>query len=143
MLFALPSRGLFWVRRSAGFTLIELIFVVAILAILLAIAYPSFIDQVRKSRRADAAASLMSTAQAMERCFTRTNSYSSCVALPAASVDGHYTIQFADGEPTASTYELEADPTGDQENDPCGMYTLDHLGNKNAPESTVPRCWGS
>lgn len=59
----------------AGFTLIELMFVVAIVAILLALAYPSYVDQVRKARRADATSTLMDRAQVLERCFSRLNTY--------------------------------------------------------------------
>ena len=50
-------------RQTAGFTLIEMMIVIAILAIIIAIAYPAYTEQVRKARRADAVASMMATAQ--------------------------------------------------------------------------------
>ncbi len=63
-------------RLSArGFTLIELMIVVAVIAILAAIAYPSYQDSVRKSRRADAKAALLDLAQFMERNYTTANRY--------------------------------------------------------------------
>lgn len=125
---------------SNGFTLIELMFVVAIVAILLALAYPSYVDQVRKARRADATSTLMDRAQSLERCFSRLSTYDAGCPNPAgASDEGFYTITVAR---TATTYTLTATATGDQVNDPCGVFTVDYLGNK-TPVPGGNRCWGS
>ena len=127
-------------RKSGGWTLIELMMVISIVAILTAIAYPAYTEQVRKSKRADAVSSLMAGAQVLERCFTRLNTYTTGCPDPAGdSADGHYAITVAR---TATTYTLTATPQGDQTNDSCGTFTLDHLGNKSADEDGV-RCWGS
>ena len=130
---------------NPGFTLVEAMVVVAILAIVVALAYPSYADQVRKARRADAESSLLEAAQLLERCFTRLNSYvvsdTGCPDPTGASQDGYYTISFADGSPTATTYTLVATAQGDQANDPCTEYTVDHLGNK-TPLPGSHRCWG-
>lgn len=127
--------------RAAGFTLIELMFVVAIVAILLALAYPSYQDSVRKSRRADATASLMERAHSLERCFTRFNSYvhDECADPEGASGKGYYTLTV---DRAATTFELTAEPAGDQVNDACGTFTVDYLGNK-TPVPDSSRCWGS
>lgn len=58
-----------------GFTLIELMVVVAIVAILATIAYPSYEEQVRKTRRAEGKVALNEVASRLERCFTRFNAY--------------------------------------------------------------------
>jgi type IV pilus assembly protein PilE len=58
-------------RRHGGFTLIELMITVAIVAILAAVAYPSFMEQVRKSRRSDAITALNAVAQAQEPTSVR------------------------------------------------------------------------
>lgn len=136
--FYSPERKL---RHIAGFTLIELIFVVAIIAILLALAYPAYNDQIRKARRADAVSSMMATAQYLERCFTQTNEYTGCTEPDGEAADGYYDISMVEGEYTETTYTIQAEPKGSQESDPCGRFTLDYLGNKTS-ESTTHRCWG-
>jgi type IV pilus assembly protein PilE len=132
------------IPRAFGFTLIETMTVIAILAIVVALAYPSYVDSVRKSRRADAAATLMDRAQSLERCFTRFNAYDAadCPDPEGASNDGFYTIAFAEDEPTATSYTLIATPNGDQANDACGAFSVDYLGNK-TPVPGSSRCWGS
>ncbi|MBT8039278.1 MAG: type IV pilin protein [Gammaproteobacteria bacterium] len=124
---------------AEGFTLIELIFVVAIVAILLALAYPAYTDQIRKARRADAVSTMMATAQYMERCFTQTNAYNGCTQPAGLSADEYYNISV---DPyTANTYTIQAEPQGAQATDPCGTYTLDYLGNKSSDGSDSDRCW--
>jgi len=121
--------------------------VVGILAIVVALAYPTYVDSVRKARRADAEASLLAAAQLMERCFTRLNTYTiddddsgdGCQDPTGASQDSYFAIT---AEVTATTYTLTATAQGDQFNDPCPVYALDHLGNK-SPAPGPDRCWGS
>lgn len=122
--------------------MIEAIIVVTILSIIIGFAVPSYVDQVRKSRRADAVSSLMAASQFMERCFTRNDSYLACdpFSVSTDSVDGYYTLGF-DEATTEKTYKIKADPEGDQANDPCGSYTLDYLGAR-TPLPDSNRCWG-
>lgn len=126
-------------QNCRGFTLIEMMIVLAILAIIIAIAVPAYQEYTRKARRADAASSLMAAAQYLERCFTRDNTYASCGSPAGASEDGYYTISVARA---ANTYTLTAAPNGDQASDDCGSYTIDHLGNK-TPTPSAKRCWGT
>lgn len=131
--------------KNKGFTLIELMITVAILAIIMGIAVPAYNGQLERSRRADAMTGLLQAAQQLERCFTRTNTYTGC-AIPATSPDGHYGISTT--ARTATTFTLAANPTaegasGAQKDDNCGTYTLDHRGIKGSGGDANDRCWGS
>lgn len=121
-----------------GFTLIELMIVVAILAILAAIAIPLYQGHVERTRRADAITGLTQTAQQLERCFTRSNTYESCISDPETP-DGFYNLTTAI---SATTYTLTATPTGPQVSDDCTQFTLDHRGNRTATPANVG-CWGT
>ena len=131
--------------RHSGFSLIELMVVVAIVAILVAVAYPSYTDSVRRSNRSDARATLLQIAQNLERYFTENNTYAGATLGTAAATDvwptttsteDHYTISFAVA-PSATAYTLQAVATGPQANDSeCATMTLSHQGVR-APAA----CW--
>lgn len=77
------SRRLSQYARGDGFTLIELMVVVAIVGILAAVAYPSYAEHIRKSRRAQAKADLVEYAQLAERSHTTNNTYASFLLATA------------------------------------------------------------
>ena len=124
-------------KNYAGFTLIELMIVVAIVAILAAIAFPSYARYVEQARRADAKSALMDAAQRLERCYTQTNTYVGCT-VAATSPDGYYTITAP--TQTATAFTLSAAPTGVQTDSPCGTYTLDSDGTRGSGGDN-DRCW--
>ena len=71
--------------RQSGFTLIELMIVVAVIGILSAVAYPIYTDQIRKGKRAEARAGLANLLQQQERYFTQRNTYLAFSAGAAGS----------------------------------------------------------
>lgn len=132
-------------RAVAGFTLIELMIVVAVVAILAAIAVPSYQEQVRKSRRAQAKADIVEYVQMAERFFTVNNTYVG-FALPAtvspreAGATARYNL--AATTQTATQFVLTATATGPQASDRCGDLSVSNTGLKTESGSaTLAECW--
>jgi len=134
-----PSR----VRRLRGFTLIEIMITIAILAVIAAIALPAYTEQVRKARRAEAISTIMAAAQYLERCYTQTNSYTGCTAPTGMTQDGFYQITVPSID--EDSFTIRATPQSAHASDPCGSYTLTNLGQKGNldTETGAARCWGT
>ena len=140
-------------KKSAGFTLIELMIVVAIVSILLAIAIPSYNNQMRKSRRAEAKQILSDLMLKQEKWRSNNATYGTSLPAPAASnipipgttITAYYNITMTTGSNTATGYVYVATPKGDQAQDSCGTLTLQMgLGGviqKLPAPATTPGCW--
>ena len=122
-------------QRRAGFTLIELMIVVAVIAILAAIAYPSYLQQVIKSRRSSGAACMMEMAQFMERYYTTRMTYEGA-SLPSPSCRdehaAHYTIGLV-ADPTPAAFTLTATPvsgSSQAKDSLCETMSIDQTGRK-------------
>lgn len=132
-------------NRMKGFTLLELMIVVAIVGILTAVAYPSYQNYVQQARRADAQADLMQLAQWMERQFTVNGTYRNASGAaptlpftksPSDGNDSYYGLTVA--TPDASSFTLTATASGAQVGDSCGNMTLNQTGAKTAAAND---CW--
>jgi len=120
------------------------VIVVTIVAILAALAIAGYDYAVRKTRRSAAQGCIAEGAQFMERFYTTNLNYAqdlggNVAALPACSADvaGAYVVGFAAGQPTATTFVIEAVPQGRQARDACGTMSMNQTGRR-LPEAD---CW--
>ncbi|GAB3728198.1 type IV pilin protein [Luteimonas pelagia] len=133
-------------RKSSGFTLIELMVVVVIIAIIAAIALPGYREQVRKSRRADASRAVGQLQLDLERWRAENPSYANCAPTPCGSgtypnVDSYDSAFYNLSLPTAtpSTFVITAAPIGAQAGDRCGTLTLNE-NSKGKPSWATASC---
>lgn len=152
-------------KASNGFTLIELMIAVAVVGIISAVVYPSFVDQIRKGRRAECRSGLMQSMQQQERYFSQFNKYVAFAAGAADAKTKAFTgdsleksacsiaaVQCTSGGvalPLSQCIDLQA--TVRSGSDPVSMLSINSNGDKGctidgnakkAPVDTVPeKCW--
>jgi type IV pilus assembly protein PilE len=151
-------------RRSAGFTLVELMVAVIVVTILIAIAVPSYSNSVRKSRRTEAKTALLDLASREERFLSTNGAYTNdsgnlgfaastgTTAYQVTVGSGYYQVNVcvaatipascgsAQTAGTGATYLLTAVPIGAQAKDTtCGTFTLDNTGAQSA--AATSGCW--
>lgn len=141
-------------NRQRGVTLVELLITIVVLGILTAIAVPSYSSYMRKTRRADAKVMLTSSAQQLERCYTRISSYNdgtndagggSCPLPLGANAANTYSLAIAfdttAGLAAGQSYTLTATPLGNQLLDThCGNFILNQT-NKQTVSTGALDCW--
>ncbi|WP_279513039.1 type IV pilin protein [Luteimonas yindakuii] len=140
-LWSMRARGMSQGKYARGFTLIELMIVVAVVAILAAVAYPSYQDQVRKSRRGQAKADLVEYAQLAERFHTVQNTYTG-FTLPTTQSprQGTSAYTLAIVNQTQAGFTMTATPQGRQTADRCGTLQINQAGAKRHSAGTADEC---
>jgi len=136
-------------KSENGFTLIELMIVVAVVGILAVIAYPSYNQYVTRSNRSVAASFMLSVANKQEQYMLDARQYASALSTlnlaPPAEVSKNYAITVvANNAATPPSYTITATPTGAQlSNDTnCANLTLDQTGAKGiSGTGSVAACW--
>ena len=127
-------------KKNRGFTLIEIMIVVAVIGILAAIAYPAFTSQMRKSSRAAVQAVMMDIANKeifyLQSNRTYTTDYATDLAItPPDDVNTFYTITISkDDTATPPTFFIQAAPKAGTRQVPDGNLTLNSAGTKTPPD---------
>ena len=128
--------------RTSGLTLIELMIVLVVIAVLVSLAYPSFIDYVRKARRGEAQQLLLNWAINQEIFRSNNTTYAADNNANLPAPDHDYYAFTTPGAPTATAYTLRATASGDQVNDTtrtgdsCATLEINQAGTK-----TPAACW--
>jgi type IV pilus assembly protein PilE len=132
-----------------GFSLIELVVAMLVMAILTTIAVPTYMNYTHSAKRSDATRTMTIDAQALERCYSQGFTYVGCaqVSASATSSEGYYTVSVT---MTANSYSITAVPVspGPQTSDtPCQTFGLNNAGTQSALDgsgnSNTQTCWGS
>ncbi len=140
--------------KKNGFTLVELMITVAVVALLAMIAIPSYTQYIKRANRSDATKTLTLDAQALERCYSQTFSYAACPGAAAGagpSVEGQYTVTITIPDPAqpAPSFIIKAVPlTPAQQGDTaCALFTLNtantQFAQTSAAVANTQTCWGS
>lgn len=128
-----------------GFTIIELMVVVAIVGILSAIALPAYQQYVLKTHRAEASRLLLTAANLQERQLADYGHYTDNLVLLGVAADGisssgRFRLQVILSD--SSSFELIALAQGPQTADrDCLVFTLDHTGQRNSSRPSSLFCW--
>jgi type IV pilus assembly protein PilE len=123
--------------KNKGFTLIEVMIVVAIITILASVAYPAYTSHVDRSRRAEAMSALVEMSGILERYFTANAVYTNEIQLDAnqnglglsdnLSETSQYTLAITSNGPVFSVYTITATPNNWVDN-LCGSFILSNTG---------------
>lgn len=138
-------------KRSSGFTLIELMIVVAIIGILAAIAIPAYSNYVLKGKRSDAKAELLKAQVAQEKYRASHVSYGTLIQIGSSTTStytspgGYYTIAIS-GTPDATTYTVTATPLTPFADADCGTFAVNKdgkttSGSGQTTAAKVTECW--
>lgn len=134
--------------KTRGFTLVELMIVIAIIGIISAIAFPSYQSYMNKSRRSDAKVALSKMADRQERYYLQNNTYTTAVndVGGAATIEGYYTLSINAADVNGFQLTATVVPGGQQANDTDCL--LMYLSSTGAHESgaapgagDVNNCW--
>lgn len=141
-------------RKQTGFTLIELMIVVAIVGILTAVALPSYLSYVKRGQRAELRTQMFAAAQYLNRFYAANDSFSAtrdgtAITIPAdlarspATGSQLYQIDTATTVFGTTTFTLVYEPINGMDGDPCGKFRLDNTGLKSNTGNTMSRenCW--
>ncbi|MEZ5652281.1 MAG: type IV pilin protein [Burkholderiaceae bacterium] len=135
---------------QSGFTLVEIMIALAVLAILTAIAVPNYSEYVMRTARADARATMMEVNQFMQRFYAMNNAYDRNLAGAAVVLPTELQQSPRTGTPrylislvalTPDSYRIRAIPVGPSGSDACGRLVLTSTGRRTSQGLTADECW--
>jgi type IV pilus assembly protein PilE len=136
-------------RPSRGFTLVELMITVAIVAILTAVAFPSYSHYVRKARRGDAQSFMSEVVARQQHFLLDRRAYGTSITAATSAgglgmtiptnVSAHYTVTLATNNAAPPSYTVTAVPAGAQAADPCGTLSITQSGARS--RTGTGTCW--
>jgi len=145
------------IHRTRGFSLIELLTVIAVVALLAGLALSSYMNQSRESHRTEAKTAVLDLAGREERNYSTTNTYTTATAalgyntaaFPFNTINNYYSLNVVvvpAAPPVAATYTITATAIGDQANDAtCAVYTYTQAGVQSATTNggadSTATCW--
>lgn len=131
--------------KQSGFSLIELIIALAIIGILVVIAYPSYKTHLEQARRSDGQTALLDLANRLDHYFSENNHYTGAtlaeLGVSTRSTEGYYTLAITSLEDNA--FRVEAIPIGAQQKDACGTLSWNQLGERgfSGTKTELKDCW--
>lgn len=141
-------------NQTMGFTLLEVMIVVALIGILSAIAYPSYLSYITRANRAAAQGFMLEVSNRQERYLLDNRGYATAIGTGAGllavtipnNVSANYTVTTTSPRPSITTpsYSVDAAPTGTQatRDADCGILSIDETGAKSiSGTGTVTSCW--
>jgi type IV pilus assembly protein PilE len=129
-------------RCAGGFTLIELMVTLTIMALLTSLAIPTYRHYVQRTHRAEAAAGLLQLAVCQERLHASEGQYRTGSCLPADTGRYDFELQLT-GSPVGQHFRAQARPRGAQADDPCGTLVIENTGLRRSTgeDADARRCW--
>ena len=130
-------------RVSCGFTLLELVTTLAVVAILLTLAVPAYQGYVQRGERAEAVRLLLAAAACQERVRAQSGYYDTSRCLGATTATAYALRIEPPGVPTSMEFTLIAEPQRLRRNDRCGALSLDQAGTRgiSGDAAELAACW--
>ena len=131
-------------QAQPGFSLLELLIVLACIAVLVGWAWPNYQQVLQRSQRAQARTALLQAAHWLERAASANGSYPAAADVPASVLQAEGLRYQLSVTTSAQSFTLTATPIGPQAGDVCGSFTLTHTGVRSVLKATLSpaQCWG-